>query len=228
MKQKITPAFRVKAIVVIGSLLIVAVYFGLIILLRKLTGWPVELLFLGLSPITVIGGIILLKAMQKSRFKDDLDKFEQEYKEKQEKSMGKDEKPRLWGIALVTLITFIWTIIYGYDMVAQMEEGESLRQYLPEAASFATFFICTLLLAIIAFNIWKGRVFTHMNVNLIYSISSVITLSALLQGSYLGETPMVPNTTVMMFYFFISMIIFFLAEILEVAIKIRKDQDLIV
>ncbi len=228
MKQNQTPTDKAKMIIIVSALLMMAVYFGLALLVRELTDWSFDMIIILMSPLLLVGTVVILTSLQKSRFKSDLEQFEKDEAAKEERSMGKDKKPSLWGIFLISIMSILWTIFYGLETLENMEKGEPLSKYMPEIASLLTILACTILVVIIAFNIWKGKVFTSTNAHLIYAISSVLFVSPLLQGRFLGETPMLPNDFMLMVYMFISSIIFFVGEILEVAVKVRKDQDLII
>ncbi len=228
MKQNQTPTGKAKMIIIVSALLMMAVYFGLALLVRELTDWSFDMIIILMSPLLLVGTVVILTSLQKSRFKDDLDKFEKTEAAQAERSMGKDEKPSLWGILLVTFLTILSASLYTFEILRDMDPDRPISEYMPEISCALTLIACAIPVVIIAFNIWKGRVFTSANVNLIYAISSIIFVSPLLQGRFLGETPMLPNDFMIMIYMFISMILFFVGEILEVAVKVRKDQDLII
>ncbi len=225
MKRNQPPTKRIMAIIIASSLLMILVYFGLVFLVWKLSGWPIEMISVGMAPLLLIEIGVVLTLLNKSRFKGELDQFEKVEADKEKKSMGKDEKPGLVGIALIIPLAFFGITAYGFEKI---EAGQPLSQYMPEIAYILTMLACTVLLAVLVFNVWKGRVFTKVNVEILYTISGIIIMSPLLQFKFLGETPMVPNDSMIMVYLLISSILFFAAQIIEVGVKVRNDQDLIV
>ncbi len=229
MKKENPNTKKVEIILAVCSILFTALYFGSVFLLHKLTGWQIEMCYIGLLPLLLLGMYVMLKALTSSRLKGSLEQFEKDEREKEEAGMGKDEKPKMGILFIIgTLIALIWSAGYGIEMAGNMINAGSFGQYLPEFACFITMFTCSILIAWIAYNVWRLKIFSKTNVNLVYAISGILFTSAFLQGRYLGATPMLPNETVLTVYMFFSLILLFFAEIFEVAIKVRKDQDLIV
>ncbi len=130
------------------------------------------------------------------------------------------------GLIFLTFAIFLFAVFSGIEMAVNMIENKSFVNYLPDLCMVLTYFICGGLLAKLAHNTRKGKVFYSGNVTLIYLIGVTILVSANVQTHYWDSTTMVPNTTVFACYMVFVGLCFFFGNLFSIAVQIKEDQDL--
>jgi hypothetical protein len=63
---------------------------------------------------------------------------------------------------------------------------------------------------------------------MIYGVGVTLIISAVTQGEIWDSTLMVPNSTVAIYFSLLGMFIIFLGKLFEIAIKIKKENDMTV
>ncbi len=169
----------------------------------------------------MLGVYILAGQILKKRYRKEMEELEAEMEEEDKK-----EKPKIYNIFFLSAVLIIVAVIDGVNVVFDMIENESIPEYLPDFIGFLTMFVCGALIAGIAYNVRKGRIFYSRNSTLLNLIGATFILSALVQNHYWEGTTMIPNTTVFMYFIFFGGIIIFFGSLFDIAIKIKEDQDL--
>ncbi len=180
-----------------------------------------------------IGIYVLLSKWIESRkrknpdFNTMMEELEKDWDEEEAlKEKKSANRPPIYRIVILAIICICYPIVEGVELVKKIVESDSLASYLPDIICFFTMLICGVLLAIIAYNVFKGKVFHSTNSLLLYGIGMAIVASALLQNHYWETTEMIPNDTVFMFYILFGVMTGFCGSLFDIAIKIKEDQDL--
>ncbi len=224
--KKLSERAKANMALYAAAILIAVVFLGVFFWINSFAKIP-KIVFYLLAPVVVVAGMILVdKVLKKTRLKAELEKMDEEALKELEDESGRSAKPRTWSIALASLICLIGAGVEGFETVRDMIEAQSFKDYLPDFIFFLTILIIGLILAKITYNVWKGRIFSQGNYTLIYFLSATIFVSNVIQGHYWESTEMVPNDTVSIFYYLLSIIILFLGNLFEIAIKVKADQDL--
>ncbi len=201
-------------------------FFGLALLLRNVINFPIAIPVMLVIPVMGATGSLAQILLEKSRYKAEIDAMEKEAEEEEKKEAEKEEKPQIWSLAWLSFAAVVWAMVEGATTVDNMVRAKSFVMFIPEFLSFMTLLIIGLLLAKISWNVRKGRVFTKSNYTIIYWIALTVVMSVVIQQHYWDATPMIPNSTVGMYFLVFGMIIFFLGSLFRIAIKIKNDQDL--
>ncbi len=200
-----------------------------------------------------IGIYVLLSKWIESRkrknpdFNTMMEELEKDWDEEEAlKEKKSANRPPIYRIVILAIICICYPIVEGVELVKKIVDGESFNNqmtasesvtshimesnslaiYLPDIICFFTMLICGVLLTIIAYNVFKGKVFHSTNSLLLYGIGMTIVASALLQNHYWETTEMIPNDTVFMFYIMFGVMTGFCGSLFDIAIKIKEDQDL--
>ncbi len=227
MKKKLSQRRKINLIFYsVGTVLALA-FLGLIIWIdKRFMDVPAIVVYI-LCPFITVGGLVLTgKIMEKTGFKEEMDRMEKEAEEEEKKSEGRNGKPEIWSIGLFAALSLIWAAVEGGGTVMDMIRDKSFIMYVPDMICSLTLLIIGLLLAGITYNVWKGRVFTEANSRIIYFIAVTLTISVLVQRHYWDSTPMIPNETVGMYFLGFGIMTAFFGSLFEIAIKIKDDQDL--
>ncbi len=228
MKKKPSSRRQIELIIYAVIVVTVLAFLGLSIVIRNLVNIPVAFIYILLGP-ALVGALWLTQTlMEKSRYKEELDRMEKEIEAEEEKNerTGKTEKPDLWLIVLPVACTIIWSIVEGTGTVMDMVEAGSFIMFIPDMICSMTLFIIGLLLAMITFNVWKDRIFTISNCRIIYFIAFTLIVSVIIQMQYWDSTPMIPNATVGMYFLTLGTMAIFFGKLFEIMIKIKNDNDL--
>ncbi len=201
-------------------------FFGLALLIRNFISFPIAIPIMLIFPVMGASASLAQTFLEKSRYKTEMDAMEKEAEEEEKKEAEKEEKPQIWSLAILSFSAVIWAMAEGTETVINMIKAKSFVMFIPEFLSFMTLLIIGLLLAKISWNVRKGKVFTKSNYSLIYCIALTVVISVVVQLHYWDATPMIPNSTVGMYFLAFGMIILFLGSLFRIAIKIKNDQDL--
>ena len=89
-----------------------------------------------------------------------------------------------------------------------------------------TLLACSILVVIIAYNVYKKRIFTRTNAKLIYSIGAILIFSIIIQNHYWETTTMLPNDTVALNFSLFGAFIIFFGRVFHIGVRIKEEQDL--
>ncbi len=227
MKKNRTLKDKLKFMIYASVTILTLLATGAMICLRHFLDLPVVLSVLVISPVMIGGFWLIGKIMDKSKYKAEFDELEKEAeREEEEEKKKRGMKPSIVGLVFLAAAIFIFAVFSGIEMVVDMIDNKSFVDYLPDLCMVFTYFISGVLLAKIAHNIKKGKVFFSGNATLIYLIALTIFASANIQNHYWDSTTMVPNMTVYACYMFFVGLCLFFANLFSVAIKIKEEQDL--
>ncbi len=227
MKKPRTLKDKLKFIIYASAALVTLLAVGIMVCLETILNIPLAIAMLALF-LVLIGGFWLIgKFMDHSKYKTEFDEMEKEAEiEEEEEKKKRGMKPSITGLVLLAATIFLFAVFSGIEMVVNMIDDKSFADYLPDLCMVLTYFVSGGLLAKIAYNIRKGKVFHSGNTTLIYLIGVTIFASANIQNHYWESTTMVPNMTVFACYMvFVGLCVFF-ANLFSIAIQIKEEQDL--
>ncbi len=227
MKKMRTPKDKAKLILYVSVALVTLFSAAVMIVVGRVADLPAVVLGMLFYPLMVGGMWLLGKIMDRSKYKDVFDELNKEAEmEEEEEEKKRGQKPNVGGLVLLVVMIFLFAVFGGIEMVVNMVDNRSFVDYLPDLCMVLTGLVCGALLARIAYNIRKGKVFYSGNVRLIYLIAVTILLSAGTQHHYWESTAMVPNTAVFFCYMVFVGLCFFFGNLFSIAIQIKEDQDL--
>ena len=207
-----------------------AVLFAIVICLRIKTDWPAVLLYLCLG-FAYTGGLILFqKIIERSRYSKDFEEANHEAEKEEEMKSAKDERPGFRSLAIVAVVAMICAVAKAVEtvelMISDYSNGLPINAHLPQCINILTLLACGIFIAVILYNVSKRRVFDSRNSFCIYGVGATIIVSTLLQSELWATTPMIPNDTVMMYYMIFGIFIVFFGKLFDIAVKLKKEQDL--
>ena len=176
--------------------------------------------------------ILLSKYFSKGKWKDSMDELERECEEeerREEKKVEKSNVTLMWIVLIVCMIIAVGdTIEITGRIILRSYGGNPVKELLPEVFGPLTMAICAVFIVIILFNVNRNRVFDHTNVKMIYGVGVTLIISTMLQTEIWDSTLMVPNSTLTSYFYLFGMFFIFLGKLFEIAIKIKKENDMTV
>ncbi|MBO7293884.1 MAG: DUF2975 domain-containing protein, partial [Bacteroidaceae bacterium] len=138
--------------------------------------------------------------------------------------------PGIFGLALFVIICVGHSISSGISVVEEIlfthyEQVYLINELLPNCVGISTLLICSVLIAIIAYNVYKKNIFTYTNAKLIYS-RAIIIISVIIQNHYWDVTTMLPNDSVAINFSLLGVFILFFGRVFNIGAKIKEEQDL--
>ena len=162
--------------------------------------------------------------------KKELEEANRECEEEEEDKSAVDEKPDHSTLTIVALIGFFIAISGCVDIVSDIistsANGLALQEYLPKCVEILTLLVCCTFIAVILCNVSKRRVFNNRNSFCVYGVGATIIISTLLQNECWETTRMLPNGNVTFYYMLFGTFIIFFGRLFDIAIKLKKEQDL--
>ncbi len=226
-KNSSKPKRKLKVLLYVLCVSLALAFVALVFFLRLHVNLPSALVVLCLLPLFWGGLVLVVKILERSHFKTELDDWEKELVEDEKREQKKGERPGISGLFILSAGFVLCAIVCGLSLVADVYKTEmTFASVLPDAIGFLTMLLCGVFLAIIVYNVKFGKLFSEMNVRLIYAMGVTILLSAVIQNHYWDTTMMVPNDTVNLYYLFFSAILFFFGKLFDIAIKMKEEQDL--
>ncbi len=226
MKTNRTLKDKLKFMLYASVALIILLATGTMVWIRLFLDLPLAVAVLVIFPMMTGGCWMLGKIMDKSKYKAEFDELEKEAEIEEEQKKKRGLKPSIIGLVLLAATIFLLAVFNGIEMVVNMKDNKSIVNYLPDLCMVLTNFILSVLLAKIAYNIRKGKIFYSGNATLIYLIGATIFVSAGIQNHYWDSTAMVPNSTVFTCYMVFVGLCCFFANLFSIAIQIKEEQDL--
>ncbi len=221
---------KVKRSIQIVTLLLTVAWMALLIFIRVKFDIPIALQLPVAIPLYVLVSVVYVMWLNRSRYKDVVAELDKECEQEEERKSRTGEKPVIVVPTLVAIVCMLMALYGGWHLAADMlngvGEGKAFAGYLPEIISWFTLLLCGILLLPILYNARRGRIFSKANLLLTYGIGATIFISVVAQSHYWESTPMVPNSTVALYYMYFAFIMFFFAQLLGIAGRIKEDQDL--
>ena len=226
--MKMTPEKKVACIIATAMILMVVVFIAAVHYLKTLFNLPTLVLFACCVPILVLGQNFLSKWLLKSKWKETV--LEMEKKCVAENAKSKP-KARMVGLAIIAILSLWYSLSLGSGVVEdivsnQCEQGYFSEVVAPNIVSVVTLFSCSVLIAVIAYNVYKKKVFDRSNARLIYGIGMILIFSVTIQRYYWEATPMIPNDTVAINFGLLAVFILFFGRIFSIGVKMQEEQDL--
>lgn len=227
--SKLTPEKKITWIIRIAIIAFFIPLSALQAYVCKKYNIPYLIGFLCIIPIFWGFMVLLNKWLEKSKWKDTLEKMEEEIEKKEERNIPQ-AKPGIFSIALMSLILLACSIDYGIEIVkniiANYTQGVNYREILPDVINVLTLMICCICIGGIAYNVKKRKLFSHANANLIYTVGWTILFSVIIQEHYWETTTMIPNDSVNNYFYLFSVFILFFGRLFSICVKMKEEQDL--
>lgn len=230
MKEEKTSTKRIKLIINIFAAIWSIVLVAAVIYIRIKSNIPAVLLYVCMGVVYVGGLLVFQKVLEHSRMKKEFEEANRECEEEEESKSAVDEKPDHLALTIVALIGFFMAISGCVDTVSSIitapANGLTLQGYMPQCVEILTLLICCTFIAIILYNVSKRRVFDNRNSFCIYGVGATIMISTLLQNECWETTTMLPNGNVTFYYMLFGTFIIFFGRLFDIAIKLKKEQNL--
>lgn len=221
--KKIT---RIINILSVSWLIILSV--GVFFLRIKTNIFPV-LLYCCMGVLYIGGLIVFQKVIEHSSLKEEFEEANRECEKEEATKTLSDEKPDLRSLAAMALLAFIIaifdTIGIVRTMIATHSQGQPIQEYLPQCADSLTILTCCIFIAVILVNVSRKRIFDRRNSICIYGVGVTVIFSYLLQNHLWGDTIMT-NLNTGVFYSLLGVLILFFGRLYDIAVKMKKEQDL--
>lgn len=183
-------------------------------------------------PLMLMAMILLSKYFSKGKWKNPMDELERECEEEEKRKEMKVEKSNvtlMWIVLIVSLIIAVGdTIDITGRVILRSQGGSPVTELISEVFGPLTMAICAVFIVKILFNVSRNKVFDHTNVKMIYGVGVTLIISTMLQTEIWDSTLMVPNSTLTSYFYLFGMFFIFLGKLFEIAIKIKKENDMTV
>ena len=221
-EKKVTWGFNSIAVLMTLALIVTVHY------VQAAFGLPTLVLYACFMPFLIGGLTLIYKLMKKTKWKDTIEKMDKKAEIEEVKSKP---IPGIFGLALFVIICVGHSISSGISVIEEIllsnyEQVYLINELLPNCVGISTLLICSVLIAIIAYNVYKRNIFTYTNAKLIYSIGAIIILSVIIQNHYWDVTTMIPNDTVAINFGLLGVFILFFGRVFNIGAKIKEEQDL--
>ena len=226
--KKMTPEKKVRWIIFAAMTLMVVALITIVHYFKTLLNLPPVFLCACFVPFFAWGLNLFYKWLKKSKWKDTVDEIEKKYAVENAKSKP---MPRIVGIAVIAIVCLGYSISLASGVIEDIvsnsyEQKCFLEMMLPNIISILTLLSCSMLITIIAYNVYRKKVFEYVNARLIYSIGLILIFSVIIQRHYWETTTMLPNDTVAINFSLIGIFILFLGRVFSIGVKIQEEQDL--
>lgn len=230
MKEKKTSTKRIKRIINVFAAIWSVALVAAVIYLRIKSGIPAILLYMCMGFVYIGGMLLFQKMLERSRWSKEFEEANRECEEEDAKKSAADERPNFSTLTVVALIGFFIAISGCVDIVRDVisasANGFSLQEHLPQCVDILTLLICCTFIAVILYNVSKRRVFDSSNSFCIYGVGFTITVSTILQAECWETTTMIPNGNVTFYYLLFGIFVIFFGRLFDIAVKLKKEQDL--
>ena len=225
-----TPEKKVTWIINGATILMAVILVGVVNYLKTILDLPTIILYACLMPLVIGGQIILSKWLVKSKWKDTLEEMEKKCEEEEAKSKP---RPNIIGLAMFVVICLGYSISAGCGVIEDFittqnhyDQAHFYEVIVPNCISILTLLACSILIAIITYNVYRKNIFTYTNSRLIYGIGVILIFSIIIQNHYWETTPMLPNATVAINFSLLGIFIFFFGKLFSIGVKMKEEQDL--
>jgi membrane protein YdbS with pleckstrin-like domain len=222
-KKKVT--WIINSVMILSAIAIVATAHYI----KTKYNMPTLVLYACSIPVLIGGFILFSKWLENSKWKDTIEEMEKEAEE--EEPTKPKHIPGSFGLILLAIICLGFSIDNGIDLTAGIfsnayEPEQFLKVIVPDCIGVFTILTCSVIIAIIAYNVMKKKIFTSVNARLIYSIGAIVIVSVIIQTHYWETTTMMPNDTVGMIFALFGAFIVFFGRVFAIGVKIKEEQDL--
>jgi uncharacterized membrane protein len=189
---------------------------------------PTLVLYACSMPVQIGGFILFSKWLENSKWKDTVEEMEKEAEEEEAKSKP---TPGIFSLVVIAIICLGYSISNVIDITkgifSNTHEAEHFfKVIVPDLMGILTLLACSILIAIMAYNVKKKKIFTRTNAKLIYAIGAIIIFSVVIQNHYWETTTMLPNNTVAMNFSLFGVFIIFFGRVFDIGVKMKEEQDL--
>lgn len=210
----------------IWSIILVTLY----TLIRVKSNMDSLLLAFGLG-FAFVGGLILFqKILEHSKLKEALEEANRECEEEESNKKATDEKPEFGTLMIIAAFAFIYAIQEIVDvaqmMITNYPNELSIKEFLPQCADTLMLLVCCTFIAVILYNVSKRKIFDRLNSICIYGVGATIIFGSLLQRQLFGEDSTIPDSNVLIYYSLLGVFIIFFGKLFDIAVKLKKEQDL--
>ncbi|MEE1089438.1 MAG: DUF2975 domain-containing protein [Bacteroidaceae bacterium] len=223
---------KLKKMITWSTILVETILLAIGLVVRHIYDVPWVIIALFYVPLLVLSLALLSKYFSKGKWKDSMDELERECEEeerREEKKVEKSNVTLMWIVLIVCMIIAVGdTIEITGRIILRSYGGNPVKELLPEVFGPLTMAICAVFIVIILFNVNRNRVFDHTNVKMIYGVGVTLIISTMLQNEIWDSTLMVPNSTLTSYFYLFGMFFIFLGKLFEIAIKIKKENDMTV
>lgn len=230
MNEKKPSTKKITRIINAFATIWAVVLFAIVICLRVKTDWPAVLLYLCFGFIYTGGFILFQKIIERSRYSKEFEEVNRELEKEEEMKSAKDERPGFRSLAIVAVIAMICAVAKAVEtvklIISDYNNGLPINAHLPQCINILTLLVCGIFIAVILYNVSKRKVFDSRNSFCIYGVGATIIISTLLQSELWATTPMIPNDSVQMYYMIFGIFIVFFGNLFDIAVKLKKEQDL--
>lgn len=229
MKKDMDNKKKVKRTINIFSAVWITVLLLIVVVLRVITEIPALLLY-GCMGACYVGGLLALqKVMEEGKLKDALEEVNRECEEEEENKPASEEKPDFFSLAVIALFAFIYSVCtlgeIGQTVMTNMSEGSTIKEMLPECISALTLLVCCVFIAIILFNVAKKRIFDRRNSICIYGVGTAVIFGTVIQN-WVSDNTALLDSDVSVYYSLLGIFIIFFGRLFDIAVKLKKEQDL--
>ena len=223
------PTRKVQRIINTFSFIWITILTAVVVYLRATTDIFSPLLYMGMFILFWPGMILFQKILEKSSLKDDLEELEREYEQEEENKPAASEKPNFGTLALIAAFAGIYAISEIAKSISLMLENHSqgleIQTYLPQCIDALTLIICCIFIGVIVFNVAKKRVFDRRNSICIYGVGATVILGTMLQNHLSGNTAF-QDSNAIVYYSLLGIFIIFFGKLFDIAVQMKKEQDL--
>ena len=221
-KKKVT--WIINSVMTLSAIALVAI----VHYIKAKYNLPTLVLYACSMPILIGGFILFSKWLENSKWKDTVEEMEKEAEKEETKSKP---IPGIYGLILFVIICLGYSVCNAIDItegIISSTYGQEhfLKVVIPDCINILTLLTCSILIAIIAYNVIKKKIFTSRNAKLIYSIGAIVIFSVVIQNHYWETTSMIPNDTVGIYYSLFGVFIIFFGRVFDIGVKIKEEQDL--
>lgn len=226
--KKITPEKKVTWIINVVMILLAIALVALVHYTKTKFNLPTIVLYIAYMPLFIGATILFSKWLEKSKWKDTVEEMEKECEKEEAKPKP---VPGIWWLILLVIICLGFSICNGVNIIEEIISNHHGHEHffkviVPDFIGILTLLVCSILIAIIAYNVYKKKIFIYTNAKLIYSIGAIVIFSILIQNHYWEATTMLPNDTVSMIFSLFGVFIIFFGRVFHIGVKIKEEQDL--
>ena len=223
---------KLKKMITWSTILVETILLAIGLVVRHIYDVSYLLVSFCVFPLMLIAMILLSKYFSKGKWKNPMDELERECEEEEKRKEMKVEKSNvtlMWIVLIVSLIIAVGdTIDITGRVILRSQGGSPVSELISEVFGPLTMAICAVFIVIILFNVSRNKVFDHTNVKMIYGVGVTLIISTMLQTEIWDSTLMVPNSTLTSYFYLFGMFFIFLGKLFEIAIKIKKENDMTV
>ena len=207
---------RITRIINTFSVVWLIVLLVIVFVLRVKSGIPSLLLYACMGVAYIGGFYVFQRILEKSSLKDELEEANRICEEEEEMKTA----------ALIALFAFVYAIFDMIEMIKMItSDGIPVQECLPQCVNTLTLLICCIFIAVILFNVSRKRIFDRRNSICIYGVGATVIFGTILRIRLMGDAPM-PDSDATIYYSLLGIFIIFFGRLFDIAVKIKKEQDL--